>query len=60
MSPNCLVFAVLSGCVPYMLLCLCMCEHVSLSPPFLTYFSVQDPGGPALFSTHARNNATTS
>ena len=27
--------------------------------PFLTYSSVQDPGGPTLFSTHARNNATT-
>ena len=30
----------------------------SLSP-FLTYSSVQDPGGPALFSPRARNNATT-
>ena len=26
---------------------------------FLTYSSVQDPGGPALFSTHVRINATT-
>ena len=26
--------------------------------PLLTYSSVQDPGGPASFSTHARSNAT--
>ena len=30
---------------------------LSLSP-LLIYFSDQDPGGPALFSTHAHNNAT--
>ena len=31
---------------------------LSLSP-LLIYFSVQDPGVPALFYTHAHNNATT-
>ena len=32
-------------------------RSLSLPPSFLTYSSVQGPGGPALFSTHARNNA---
>ena len=38
-----------------------LCPYVSERPslPFLTYSSIQDPSGPASFSTHARSNAIT-
>ena len=43
--------------------CVFLCPYVhgflSLSfPPSITCSSIQDPGGPASFSTHARSNAT--
>ena len=41
-----------------MLLCPYVCE-LSLSLPFLTYSAVQDPGGPASFSTHTHSNVIT-
>ena len=50
------VFCVV-GPLSRVLLCPYVCECLSL--PFLTYSSVQDPGGPASFPTHARSNVTT-
>ena len=45
---------------PCAFLCPYVRESLSLSlSPSITCSSVQDPGGPASFSTHARSNATT-
>ena len=40
--------------------CLCVCKSVRCFFILLrfSYFSVQDPGGPASFYTHARSNVT--
>ena len=48
------------GCDFCVFTCLCVCKYVCCFSILLrlSYFSVQDPGGPATFSTHARNNAT--
>ena len=49
-------------CVAGSLSYVCFFVHtsmsVSLSLPFLTYSSVEDPGGPASFSMHARSKVT--
>ena len=57
-----LVSIVSFGCGSCVSTCLCVCNSVRCFSILLlfSYFSVQDPSGPASFSTHARNNATTS
>ena len=58
LSPTQLVSSALSGRFP---VCFffhtCVSVSLGLSLPFLTYSSVQNPGGPALFSMHAHSYA---
>ena len=60
LSPAQLVSSALSGRFPVcFFLHTCVSVSLGLSLPFLTYSSVEHPGGPTAFSTHARSYAKT-